>query len=190
MNIKEILDYDWSDIRKLSRSELAKVTSTLSSAANKRLKRFEQADETSPAYSQAMKTGKFSVAGKNVNQLRAEFNRAKQFLESRTSTIRQWKVVQKETVNTLSSMGVNIPKEDVKEVMKLYGKLKSEFPDLVTVSDMYAPAIQGIYDRLQEGENPDAIINDMKSLMIEGYEQRERLNNDFELGGVSGYFYK
>ena len=190
MNIKDILEYNWDDIRKMKRSELARITSTLSSAANKRIKRFEKADETSPAYAQAMKTGKFSVAGKNVNQLRAEFTRAKQFLESRTSTVRQWKVVQKETVNTLSSMGVNIPKEDVKEVMKLYGKLKSEFPDLVASSDIYAPTIQQIYDRIQQGEQPDAIIDDMKSLMIEGYEQRERLNNEFDLGGVSGYFYE
>lgn len=187
MGIKDILGYDWETVSHMKRSELAKVTSQLASAANKRLKRFEIAGEVSPAYRQAEKAGKFSVAGKNLNQLRAEFVRARDYLQSETSSLRQWSVVKNETVKTLEGMGVSIPKEDVAEVMRLYGRVKSEFPDLVQ-SEIYAPVVQGIYDQMQDGVDPDQIVDDARQMMIQGYEQRERLNYDFETGGVSDFF--
>ena len=191
MNIKDILEYDWDDIRKMKRSELGKAVTQLSSAANKRIKRFREAGVTSPAVSEErMFLERFSGKGKNLNQLRSEYVRLKEFLQSETSTLRGWNKVVKETTETLQGMGVNIPKEDVPGVMKLYGRLKSEFPDLVVSKELYTPIIQEMYDRIQQGEDTDAVVNDMKSLMVEGYEQRERLNNDFELGGVSGYFYE
>lgn len=191
MNIKDILEYDWNDIRKMKRSELGKAVTQLSSAANKRIKRFREAGVTSPAVSEErMFLERFSGKGKNLNQLRSEYVRLKEFLQSETSTLRGWNKVVKETTETLQGMGVNIPKEDVPGVMKLYGRLKSEFPDLVVSKELYTPIIQEMYDRIQQGEDTDAVVNDMKSLMVEGYEQRERLNNEFDLGGVSGYFYE
>lgn len=189
MGIKDILNYDWNTLKKMKRSELAKVTSQLASAANKRLKRFDVAGDVSPAYRQAEKGGRFSVAGKNLNQVRAEFMRAKQFLESETSSLRSWSKIKRETAQTLASMGVNIPKEDLSEVMTIYGKVKSEFPDMVS-SEFYKPIIQGIYDQMQSGADPDKIIDDAKTSMVAAYENRESLNNAFDVGGVSGYFYK
>lgn len=187
MNISEIMEMDWNEIRGLGRKELAKLTSQLSSAANKRIKRFAEKGEVSPAVRYAEKAGHFSVAGKNLNQLRSEYVRAKTFLQQETSTVRQWERVKTETVKTLSDMGVEIPREDIGEVMKVYGKVKSEFPDL-TDSQIYAPAIQQIYEQMQEGVDSGEIINDARNMMIQGYENRERDNNDFNTGGVSDFF--
>ena len=187
MKITDILDKPWEDIRSLSRRELSQMVSQLSSAANKRLKRFSEKGEVSPAVRYAEKAGKFSVAGKNLNQLRAEYVRAKTFLQQETSTVRQWKQVKKETVRTLADMGVNIPREDVGEVMRIYGKVKSEFPDL-TDSQIYAPAIQQIYDQMQQGDATSNIINSARGMLVKGYENRERDNNAFNTGGVSDFF--
>ena len=84
-------------------------------------------------------------------------------------------------------MGVNIPREDVGEVMRIYGKVKSEFPDL-TDSQIYAPAIQQIYDQMQQGDATSNIINSARGMMVKGYENRERDNNAFNTGGVSDFF--
>ena len=187
MKITDIMNLDWDTVARMKRPELSKIVSSLASAANKRIRRFERAGEISPATRYAEKAGKFSVAGKNVNQLRSEYSRAKTFLQEKSSTLREWKVTKKETVNTLRSMGVNIPDEEVSDVMKVYGKLKQEFPDIAE-SNIYAPAIQEIYDRLNAGDDPDAIIDAAKKQMIQGYEHRERENYDYITGGVSDFF--
>ena len=189
MKITDILDYDWDTVSHMKRSELAKVTSQLASAANKRLKRFKEKGVTSPAVSEErMFLERFSVKGKNLNQLRSEYVRVKEFLQSETSTLRGWNRVVQETTSTLHDMGVNIPKEHVPGVMKVYGRLKSEFPDLVGNKEIYAPVVQQIYDRMLEDTDPDQIINEAKDTFIRGYENRERLNYGFETGGVSDFF--
>ena len=72
--------------------EIAKHAQKLFDAANKRLKRIEQAKLTSPAYISAMKRGgKFSGRGlskpENWNQLMREYSRVVTFLNLETSTL-------------------------------------------------------------------------------------------------------
>lgn len=187
MKIPDILDLDWNTVRSMNRRELSKIVSSMASAANKRLRRFEQANDVSPAVRYAEKGGgKFSVAGKNVNQLRAEFVRAKTFLQEKTSTVRQWNRVMRETQQTLADMDVHIPREDLREVMKIYGSIKTDFPDIQD-SAIYAPAIQEIYNRMQAGQSADQIKDAARSMMVEGYENREAANNAFDVGGVSDF---
>ena len=89
MRVKEILQLSDTAINKMSRRELAQVTSILASASNKRIARIEKAGVTSQAV-QNVKShdGRFSVKGKNTNQLRSEFARARNFMTSSTSTLR------------------------------------------------------------------------------------------------------
>lgn len=91
--IKQLLNLSIGDISKLSRRELALVVSQLASAANKRLRRLENTPmgtESIP-YKNAMKVGKFSVAGKNQGKLQNEFKRVSEFLKTKTSTVSGWK---------------------------------------------------------------------------------------------------
>lgn len=89
MKVKEILNLSDIQINKMSRRELAQVTSILSSAANKRIARIEKAGVTSPAVANVKShDGKFSVKGKNTNQLRSEFARARNFMTNVTSTVK------------------------------------------------------------------------------------------------------
>jgi len=72
--------------------ELKKEVSRMASMANKRLKRLERNELTDlPAYQSWVKGGaiKFSVKGKDYNQLQAEFWRLKRFLDNKTSLVRE-----------------------------------------------------------------------------------------------------
>lgn len=68
-----------------------KEVSRLASMANKRLKRLERNGlQMLPAYQKWQENGsiKFSVKGKDYNQLQSEYWRLKNFLDNRTSTVR------------------------------------------------------------------------------------------------------
>lgn len=72
--------------------ELKKEVSRMASMANKRLKRLERNNLTLlSAYREWEQHGaiKFSVRGKDYNQLQSEYWRLKHFLDDRTSTVRQ-----------------------------------------------------------------------------------------------------
>lgn len=90
LSIKDILTLDRTELLKLSRSDLAKLTSRLVSAANKRVRRLKAnpLSKYSPALKRAMEGGRFSVSKKDVNRLRTEFGRVSRFLSSRTSTFK------------------------------------------------------------------------------------------------------
>lgn len=69
---------------------LKREVSRLSSMANKRLVRLENNGfEDSPAYKQWIESGgkKFSVRGKDYNELQKELARVRQFVNAKTSTI-------------------------------------------------------------------------------------------------------
>ena len=72
--------------------QLKKEVSRMASQANKRLVRLEKNELTElPAYQSWVDGGaiKFSVKGKDYNQLQAEFWRLKNFLDNKTSLVRQ-----------------------------------------------------------------------------------------------------
>lgn len=72
--------------------ELRAEVSRMASMANKRLNRLENSNLTMlPAYQAWEQNGsiRFSVKGKDYNQLQAEFWRLKNFLDDRTSTVRK-----------------------------------------------------------------------------------------------------
>lgn len=71
--------------------QLKREASRYVSLANKRLKRLESNGlKTSPAYQLYLKEGgeKFSVKGKNYNQLVSEIARLRNFINAKTSTVR------------------------------------------------------------------------------------------------------
>lgn len=99
LTIEQIKQLTWEELNSLSRKELAQVTSRLVSASNKRIKRLEKTKRgtSSFAYQTVEQRGrKFSVRGKNVNQLKSEFKNARNFLNMKTSTVKGWNKYRKE----------------------------------------------------------------------------------------------
>ena len=99
MTIKDIVNMKPGQVTGMSRNELARITSQLVSAGNKRLRRLEAANlAVTPAYTYIQKSGgDFSVKGKSKEDLLLEFQRAKGFLtEAKTGSVRGARQVQKE----------------------------------------------------------------------------------------------
>jgi hypothetical protein len=98
LSINDLLDIDPDTLQHMNRSEMRQVVQRLSDAANKRLRRLENA-----GYKRGRLEGegtiagtkKFSTMGKSVGQLHREYGRLRDFLESPTSTLRGRRKVEK-----------------------------------------------------------------------------------------------
>lgn len=115
-SVNDLINLSATQIKNLNRRELSQVVSRLSSAANKRLKRFEKAGIETPATRAAMKTGKFSVKGKDLKQLRTEYKRVKGFLTSETGTRKGYNSFLKRLKRSFGEAGVKIGGETPEEI--------------------------------------------------------------------------
>ena len=124
---KQLTRLKYDTINRMSERELKDVLLKMGNTINRRLKGFERRDEESPAIYELKKSGgAISVKNKNVNQLRAEYIRARDFLNTKTST-------QKGYYNTLDRIkyglhkeGIDLTRKQVANVMKTYTKVKNE----------------------------------------------------------------
>ena len=117
-----------SDEYKVLRKEVSRMTSM----ANKRIKRLESNELTElPAYKSWYDNGhiKFSVKGKDYNQLQSEFWRLKRFLDDKTSTVRQAnKFLQEMASNTgIKYNGLADLKSKSKQFFDLAEKIKQYY---------------------------------------------------------------
>jgi hypothetical protein len=111
---------------------LKKEVSRMASMANKRLRRLERNELTDlPAYQSWVEGGaiKFSVKGKDYNQLQSEFWRLKNFLDNKTSLVRQAnKYLREMAENTgIKYNGLADLKTKAREFFKLADKIKEYY---------------------------------------------------------------
>lgn len=181
MNINDILNMDISDISKLNRTELAKLVSQLGSASNKRLKRMESKDMTTPATMGIKRSGgKISVAGKNVNELRSEFMRAKTFLSAKTSTQKGFKQVQKSIEQRI---GGPLTPNQTKEFWQGYNKLMELEPNFLKLygSDRMQQFLRS--ELVENGKMSEELLNTGIAEINRMYEE-----NEGSINGTSGFF--
>lgn len=183
-SVKDILSMDVSEFNKLGLKDMQKITGRLVSAGNKRLRRAEEKGITSPAFAYIESSGGyFSTKGKNLNQLRAEFVRAKNFLESETGTIKGAEKFIDESISALKKEGVSINREDFNEVMRLYESLKRSNPKVAERGLKYA-VLQELSEKVETKLNAEDVLTAMQNSLDQIYE-REQENLD---EGVSGFF--
>ena len=86
--VKEILDADIADLKKLSGKELKNVVATLRDASAKRYKRAVEKGELDPAITAFRDKyhGRISVKGRSDAELRKELQKGYYFLNAKTST--------------------------------------------------------------------------------------------------------
>lgn len=132
--------------------ELKKEVSRMSSMANKRLVRLERNELTElPAYKSWVEGGriKFSVANKDYNQLQAEFWRLKNFLDNKTSLVRQANNFLKEIA---SSTGIKYKGlADLKVKSNQFFKLADKVKEYYKASELNALALD--YQKIWEQIN-------------------------------------
>lgn len=190
LSVQDILNLDYDTFMNLSRSEMAVVTSRLASAANKRLRNFEKKGLTeSPAYQKAMKSGgNFSVKGKDLNALRAEYKRVRQFTESKVSTVKEWRKTKKEIVENLQKKGVNITNESFEDFFNAFHKLAEMSPD-VNLSRIKYDVFKDISDKMKSNtKSPDEVATELVDKVSALYEEATATEQSRMAGGVSEYF--
>lgn len=187
MSVQDILNMDINTFNKLNTSDMRKVVGRLVSAGNKRLRSFERAGESSPATRHVEKSGGvFSTKGKDLNALRAEYTRAKNFLQAKTGTRRGWKQVKNETISGLKKQGVEMTESQFNDVWTAYEDLKELSPEVANRGLKYA-VLKDVADMVTGADkSADEIATALHENLSQIYEYRAGLNN--EVDGVSGFF--
>lgn len=184
MTTSELLNLSSVEISKLKKPQLRKIVQTLASTSNKRLKRLQQKGISTPSSRYANKIGKFSTKGKNINQLRAEYIREKNFLQSKTSTIKGYKQFKKEVQKNLAEKGINISSDNLEQMFRIYEKLKEINPSVAEKNLKYI-TIQEISEELKDGQTEDEILSRVNDNLSQMYEKEMELEN---YGTISDFF--
>lgn len=187
MSVQDILNMDIDTFNKLNTSDLRKVVGRLVSAGNKRLRSFERAGESSPATRHVAKSGgAFSTKGKDLNALRAEYTRAKNFWQAKTGTRKGWKQVKKETLAGLKKQGVEMTESQFNDVWKAYEDLKELSPEVANRGLKYS-VLKDVADMVTDTDkSADEIATTLHEKLSQIYEEQAGLNNGVD--GVSGFF--
>lgn len=150
----------YNDFKAWTIQEMKKEVSRRASAANKRIKRVEEAGIGSSAITAVMNNGgKFSVAGKNtMNELYKEMQRVTNFLNMHNSTLGG---ARKEVKRISERIGFNPTKKQLQVIFKAYHKAVKYSPAKVQAygSDrliqLYGQYMEDMSDELLEGTDFD-----------------------------------
>ena len=187
MSIQDILNMDINTFNKLNTSDLRKVVGRLVSAGNKRLRSFERAGESSPATRYVEKSGGvFSTKGKDLNALRAEYTRSKNFLQAKTGTRKGWTKTKRETIKSLRKQGVEMSEKQFDKVWKAYEDLKELSPEVANRGLKYSVLKDVAYMATDERKNADEIATALNENLSRIYEEQAEL--EYGVDGVSGFF--
>lgn len=187
MTIEDILNMDSKVFNQLSLSDLRKITGRLVSAGNKRLRSLAAKGHPTPAYLSVQASGgMFSIAGKDRTAIKNEFQRAKHFLQLKTSSVRGWEKVKKETIKSLNQKGVKVSDADFSVMIQTYVKIKEMNPAVAhTVGS--PPIFKEIRNVMVERgiDNPDTLATIVADKLDELYEQNAQTENAAD---VSSFF--
>ena len=192
MSVKDILNITQRQFNKFNESDLRKIVSRLVSAGNKRIRNIEQkTDRTSPAYLNVMDSGgKFLTKGKGKKELKAELVRAINFFKSESSTARDWKRIQKDTIEKIEGKVGKI-----KMTQAQWSDFWSAYKDLVELDpsarlnsvkyEIFKMISEAVEDK---SLSPQEIAIKLKPEVQKIYERNQKLKSEFFDGGVSNYF--
>lgn len=186
VSIDQLVHLSASEIKGYDRDNLARIVTKLDSAANKRITRLEKAGYNTPAMRAAKvdKGQRFSVEGKNLKQLRAQYIRVSLFLKSSTSTKRGYKKFLKNMKDAFDKSGVKIGDGSTKEVQdfidketKIYDWLKEKKPAIEESGYKYE-AMKMISEYVDQGNLSElAIKRRMKKWVKEVYKEDQKKRN-------------
>ena len=187
MSVDDILNMDLKAFNDLTLSEQRKITGRLVSAGNKRLRNLDAKGHPTPAYMSVQASGgAFSIAGKDKTGIRNEFLRAKHFMQMKTSTVRGWEKVKKDTIKSLGQKGVKVSDADFSTMIQTYVKIKEMSPAAAhTIGS--PPIFKEIRNVMVERDidNPDTLAAIVADKLDELYEQNAQTENAAD---VSNFF--
>ena len=194
---QDVIELDPMHIRGISTKSLAKMTSRLVSAYNKRAKRLEKSGlaEASPAYRGLMERGqtRLSVKGQNFNELMHTFGEAKRLLTERSTfsvagTRQLMQGITERIGHEFSS------KDEARRYWEAMDKLKEsnigndkrtstdtqrEVADMMFNEGMSVDDVLEHYGVVMEAETPDIDI-ETDEMMGYGYDEEMDEDEEFE----------
>lgn len=179
ITVKNLLNLDYAEINALTKeqtAQLRKAVKVLADAGNKRLKRFEDAGEESPAY-QYIKggkraKGKFSTKGKDLEQLKGEFKRAADFMKSATGSLRGWKEVKQNTIDKLrAESGIDLSPDEFDVFWRAYTEMTKSDAGKKAAKQYKYQILEQIDQLMKPGTTVDEIVSKMTKTMDKLYEQ-------------------
>ena len=142
---RQALGLSGKDLKAYSRSEMARIVSTVASAANKRISRLEKAGQPITDT-----IDKFSVAGKSRNELMKEFRRVKDFMNAEQLSLSGQSNLARKTAQGLA--GAITGEGSGKTFKKEYKRIRKILGDPMENDSNYS-TFWGAYERLAE-QNP------------------------------------
>lgn len=191
LKVSDIVSMSPGQIAEMTDADLRRLVGRLVSAGNKRLRTFERNNEKSPAYQQVIESGgHFSTKGKNRGELIQEYNRARFFFQSGTSSVKDWRRLKQEVDTAFrTSWGEN--GASTGDVFALYDKLHKVDSTTFNRENKYG-LVQIVSQMWEEGDKPDnfdSIISELRGRLEQVEDEREAVNNEFDVAaGLSGFF--
>lgn len=182
LTIKDIQKMSMDKFQKYTPAQQRELVSRLASAGNKRLSNLKKTGIETPATIKLnLSGGKLSVKGKSGDELIKEFYRAKNFLNSPTSTKTGWKKTKQEIQKTVSDIGKIYKGMDYNEAIAnafaYYDALSEIDPTLTMNRDKYK-VTEKIAEMMKNGIEPEEIINKSTTYLMDLYDAEQARYNE------------
>lgn len=182
-SVEDLIHLSATQIKGYDRQNLARIVTKLDSAANKRLVRLEKAGYSTPAMRAAKVDNgqRFSVAGKNLKELRAAYIRVSNFLKSDTSTKKGYKSFLEKMKKSFADKGVMIggrtdkdAQDFIQKETRIFDWLKERNP-IIEESGYKYEAMKIISEYVsQDNLSESAIKRRMTKWIKKTYEEEQR----------------
>ena len=177
LSVSDIMNIPMKKFEQYTPAQQRELVSRLASAANKRYKTFEKKGIVNPAVlSMKMEGGKISVRGKNVEQVKEEYFRAKKFLKSIFSTQKGYREYMNKLKLSIEKSGSNGIKKGMK-VTELYSTafayydiLQDLNPKISNIKDKYK-IVNQIAVYIEEGKDEKQVFEDINQYLANEYDK-------------------
>lgn len=177
-SIQDIMDMSMREFESYTPAQQREITSRLASAANKRLRNLQKNNIENPATLRLnMSGGKISVKGKSGEDLKSEFFRASQFLNSKFSQTKEWRKFEKK-------LDASYKNKDEQEHNNAHMGLAFSYFDILQETDPTISQLREKYrlvdviaDFIRDGLDSNEIIQQAKNYLENRYrEEQENYN--------------
>lgn len=171
MTLSEIFSMTDYEISRLNENEMRQLVRRVGKSVNARYGRTKTATGGTPATRGLENSGgKISTRGKNLNELRHEFFRAKNFNAAKTSTARGYRAVEKSFEKRI---GQQLNETEKTEFWRIYSKLVELDPYSLTYAGGSNRVQSEIAAEMKNGGNADEILEKIWGRLTDEYEQTE-----------------
>ena len=175
MKWQDFVDITPEQFMKMGKQELKEVTQILASVGNKRLKRAQEKGFTSPSIEAVLTKGKFSTKDKSYNELRNEFIRARNFLQSKTGTLSEYNKFKRKSLKSMNEQtGIKISSDQFEKFWRAHEELKKNNPEIANKGLKYA-VLQELESKINDDEsiNVAELVESLQNNLEEIYEANQ-----------------